>query len=100
MENNFIYSNLVKHKSDYIGMIAYGRYKWHKIEFIESIKGKHGRKPNDEEWRAFAITTNTESQLQKYISEAEMDMADFVMATAGEQIKESENACSKTIGQT
>ncbi len=90
MENNFIYSKLVDHNADYIGMVAYGLYKRHKIEFIESIREKYNRRPNDEEWAAFAITTNADSQLQKYISEAESGLADFVMETAGEQLKEAE----------
>lgn len=92
MDKNFIYSKLVHDDDDIIGMIAYGIYKKHKIEFIESIKKAHGREPNSDEWHAFAISTNTSSQLGKYISQAETMLATFVMDTAGEQIKDAEHS--------
>lgn len=91
MDKNFIFSKLVHDDSDIIGMVAYGIYKKHKIEFIESIKKTHGREPNSDEWHAFAISTNTDSQRGKYISQAETILATFVMDTAGEQIKDAEH---------
>ena len=90
MDKNFIYTKLVHDDNDIIGMVAYGIYKKHKIEFIESIKREHGREPSEEEWHVFSISTNTESQLNKYISQADNTLATFVMNTAGEQIKTSE----------
>lgn len=90
MEKNFIYSKLVRDDDDIIGMVAYGFYKKHKIEFIESVKKKHNREPNQEEWHAFAISSNTDSQLEKYIAQADSTIASFVLNTAGEQIKNSE----------
>ena len=33
-----LYSKLVRDDDDIIGMVAYGIYKKHKIEFIESVK--------------------------------------------------------------
>lgn len=90
MDKNFIYSKLVRDDDDIIGMVAYGIYKKHKIEFIESIKSTHDREPNIDEWHAFAISTNTESQRDKYVSQAETMLATFVMNSAGEQIKDSE----------
>lgn len=92
MEKNCIYSQLVTDDNDIIGMVAYGFYKKHKIEFIESVKAKHNREPNEEEWNAFLISSNTESQLKKYISWAENTIATFVMDVAGEQIKQSEKS--------
>lgn len=92
MEKNFIYSQLVSDDDDIIGMVAYGFYKKHKIEFIESIKDKYNREPNEEEWNAFMVSSNTESQLKKYTSWAETTIATFVMKVAGEQIKQSEKA--------
>lgn len=91
MDKNFIYSKLVNDDDDIIGMVAYGIYKKHKIEFIESIKSAHGREPNEDEWHAFTISTNTGSQRAKYISQAETMLATFVMDTAGEQIKDAEH---------
>ncbi|MCM1028772.1 MAG: hypothetical protein NC342_00190 [Pseudoflavonifractor sp.] len=90
MDKNFIYSKLVRDDDDIIGMVAYGIYKKHKIEFIESIKKEYKREPNDEEWHAFALSTNTGSQLNKYISQADATLASFVMNSAGEQIKSAE----------
>lgn len=34
MDKNFIYSKLVRDDDDIIGMVAYGIYKKHKIEFM------------------------------------------------------------------
>lgn len=92
MDRNFIYSKLVRDDADIIGMVAYGIYKKHKIEFIESVKKEHNREPNIEEWRAFSISTNTDSQLEKYVAQAENMLASFVLDSAGEQIKISERA--------
>lgn len=39
---SFIYSKLVSANDDFVGLIAYGIYKKHKIEFIENIKIGHG----------------------------------------------------------
>jgi len=89
-EKNFIYSQLVSDDNDIIGMVAYGFYKKHKIEFIESVKAKHNREPNEEEWSAFMLASNTDGQLKKYLSWAENTLATFVMDTAGEQIKLAE----------
>lgn len=90
MKQNFIYSKLVHDDADIIGMVAYSIYKKHKIEFIESVKSLHNREPNEEEWEAFAVSSNTDSQLSKYVSHADSIIASFVMNTAGEQIKDSE----------
>lgn len=90
MEKNFIYSKLVCDDADIIGMVAYGIYKKHKIEFIESIKKEYKREPNQEEWHAFALSSNTDSQLRKYVSQADTTLASFVMNSAGEQIKSAE----------
>lgn len=87
---NLLYSKLVEDDADIIGMVAYGIYKRHKIEFIDSIRKEYDREPNDEEWQAFAISSNTESQLKKYVSQADTMLASFVMDSAGEQIKDAE----------
>lgn len=87
---NYIYSKLVSHDSDIIGMVAYGYYKHHKIEFIKSIKKKYNREPNEQEWEAFSVASTTDDQLEKYLSRADSKLATFVMNTTGEQIRESE----------
>lgn len=90
MRQNFIYSKLVHDDADIIGMVAYSIYKKHKIEFIESVKSLYGREPNEEEWEAFWVSSNTDSQLSKYVSHADSIIASFVLTTAGEQIKDAE----------
>lgn len=40
---NFIYKELVSADDDLVGLIAYGIYKKHKIEFITKIKREQGR---------------------------------------------------------
>lgn len=87
---NYIYSKLVSHDSDIFAMVAYGYYKYHKIEFIKSIKRKYNREPNEQEWEAFSVASTTDDQLDKYLSRADNKLATFVMNTTGEQIKESE----------
>lgn len=87
---NYIYSKLVSHDSDIIGMVAYGYYKHHKIEFIKSIKKKYNREPNEQEWEVFSVASTTDDQLEKYLSRADSKLATFVMNTTGEQIRESE----------
>lgn len=89
-DRNFIYSKLVRDDADIIGIVAYGFYKKHKIEFIKSVWECHKREPNDDEWAAFNLSSNTDSQLEKYIHHAEGTLATFVMDTTGEQIKTSE----------
>lgn len=68
---NFIYEKLVVSEDDLVGLIAYGIYKKHKIEFITRIKEEQKREPTDEECRSFFIASTTSSQLEKYRSQAE-----------------------------
>lgn len=62
---NFIYEKLVTAEDDLVGLIAYGIYKKHKIEFITKIKEEQQRDPIDEECHAFFISSTTETQLGK-----------------------------------
>lgn len=71
MKYNFIYEKLVVSEDDLVGLIAYGIYKKHKIEFITRIKEEQKREPTDEECRSFFIASTTSSQLEKYRSQAE-----------------------------
>lgn len=68
---NFIYEKLVVSEEDLVGLIAYGIYKRHKIEYITRIKEEQKREPTDEEFNAFFIASTTSSQLEKYRSQAE-----------------------------
>ena len=46
---NYIYEKLVTANDDVLGLIAYGIYKQHKIEFITKIKEEQHRDPTEEE---------------------------------------------------
>lgn len=87
---NFIYAQLVQGEDDLIGLIAYGIYKKHKIEFITQIKKEFDRDPTDEECQSFSAATNTESQLNSYRSQAETMLSEAVGNIAGEEINRFE----------
>lgn len=87
---NFIYKELVKSDDDLIGLIAYGIYKKHKIEFIEQIQDKFDREPTDEECSAFFITSTTDSQIVKYRNDAESLLSDVVANTSAEELESFE----------
>lgn len=87
---NYIYEKLVKSDDDLIGLIAYGIYKKHKIEYIEDIKKKYDREPTQEECDSFFISSTTTSQLDKYTNDAESLLSDVVANTQTEEIKKYE----------
>ena len=68
---NFIYEKLVVSDDDLVGLIAYGIYKKHKIEYITNLKKELQRDPTGDECRSFFIASTTSSQLEKYRSQAE-----------------------------
>ena len=83
---NFIYEKLVTSDDDLTGLIAYGIYKKHKIEFIARIKDEEKRNPTDEECQSFFVASSTESQLKKYRNQAETILAETVANVASEEI--------------
>lgn len=87
---NFIYSKLVTAEDDIVGIIAYGIYKKHKIEFITKIKDEHGREPSDEECRSFFAASTTASQLGNYRHQAEAMLTDVVGNVANEELQRAE----------
>lgn len=74
---NLIYSRLVVDDNDIVGLIAYGIYKKHKIEFITQIKTDYNREPNEDEYNAFALASSADSQLKKYRQQAENILSDM-----------------------
>ncbi len=62
---NYIYKKLVNSEDDLIGLIAYGIYKKHKIEFIEQIQEELPETQDDHEAAQDAI--------QEGISKAEKE---------------------------
>lgn len=88
---NFIYEKLVSADDDLVGLIAYGIYKKHKIEFITKIKEEQGREPTDAECNSFFAASTTESQLQNYRSQAETMLSEMVGNIANEELKHYED---------
>lgn len=86
-EYNFIYSQLVAHENDLVGLIAYSMYKRHKIEFISSYREKNdGNDPTDADCRAFALSTCTPTGLKQYRREAEILIQRMILESAAEEI--------------
>lgn len=88
---NFIYSKLVTDEDDLIGLIAYGIYKKHKIEFITKIKEEQKHEPTPEECNSFFAASTTESQLSKYRNQAETMLSEMVGNIANEELRRYEN---------
>lgn len=87
---NFIYEKLVTADDDLAGLIAYGIYKKHKIEFITKIKEEQKREPTEDECRSFFAASTTESQLDSYRSQAETMLSEMVGNIANEELKRYE----------
>lgn len=83
---SFIYTKLVKSDEDLVGLIAYGIYKRHKIEFIKGIQEQFKREPTDEECNSFFISSTTDSQLKKYRNDAESLLSEVVVNTTAEEL--------------
>lgn len=96
---NFIYEKLVTTEDDLVGLIAYGIYKKHKIEFITKIKEEQQRDPIDEECHAFFIASTTDTQLENYRSQAETMLSEMVGNIAREEIAEFEKEMLKNYKQ-
>jgi len=88
---NSIYKELVSADDDLVGLIAYGIYKKHKIEFITKIKDEQGCEPTDAECKSFFAASTTESQLQNYRRQAETMLSEMVGNIANEELKHYEN---------
>lgn len=88
---NFIYDKLVASEEDVVGILAYGIYKRHKIEFIEQFKSKHNKEPEPTDFETFYMSTTTESQLKKYHDQAENMLQETVTLVTGEELKRYEH---------
>ncbi|NIE76296.1 hypothetical protein F3J45_17820 [Pantoea sp. Ap-967] len=85
---NHIFSVLVEHEQDTLGIIAYSLYKRQKIEFIQAFKAKHGREPKDEELTPFHDVSNSPSQLESYRGQASQLVHGFLDASIVAQAAE------------
>lgn len=82
MGNNFIYDKLVRDENDFSGLVAYGLYKRHKIEFIKQLKAeKQVEEVTDKDLEMFHLSSNSSSQLQSYKLQAENLLQKTFMAT-------------------
>lgn len=89
---NFIFKELVRDENDLVGLIAYGLYKQHKIEFIESFKSANPEQdPSDEDYKAFAMTSCTPSALRHYRDKAESLLQQITLTAAREEISSFED---------
>lgn len=88
---NFIYKQLVDSDNDLVGLVAYGIYKQHKIEFLQNFKEDVQREPTDGECKVFYLTTTTKDQLRKYRDQAETLVSGIVMNSSMEEISAFED---------
>lgn len=86
---NFIYSKLVQDQYDFIGKIAYSIYKEDKINYINTIKDKNNREPNDNELESFIMISSQDSYIERYRLEAENLLQIFLEHTLSEAIEEN-----------
>ena len=78
-EYNFIYSRLVKDKSDMIGHIAYSLYKQEKVSWIEGHKqGNDGKEPTEEEFKSFHEACCSEQRINNYRAMATSILQEFM----------------------
>lgn len=96
---NFIYKELVTAEDDLVGLIAYGIYKKHKIEFITKIKKEYDREPNEGECQSFFAASTTESQLKNYRSQAETLLSEMVGNIANEELARYEGEMLRNYKQ-
>lgn len=90
LKYSVIYEKLVANADDLVGLIAYGIYKRHKIEFIDNVKSEERREPSEEECKTFFLTAITKTQLDSYRSQAETILSETVANIAAETIREKE----------
>lgn len=90
MATHRMYSNIVQSDDDIIGLVAYGLYKKHKIEFFNKVrKDKGGAEPSESEIAAFIQAASTESQIKTYRDQAERILMDVVANVTEEQIQQT-----------
>jgi hypothetical protein len=82
---NFIYTKLVQNETDVIGVVAYSVYKRQKIEYIEAIRSKHQRRPDERELASFHDLTNSATQLDSYRQQAVALVRVFLKSAISEE---------------
>ena len=78
-EYNFIYSRLVKDKSDMIGHIAYSLYKAEKVSWVEGHKKANGGKePTETEFKKYHEACCSEQRINNYRAMATSILQEFM----------------------
>lgn len=75
---NRIFESLVDGPDDLVGMIAYGRYKWAKREWIQQQRSVAGQTPDATALKAYAEHW-TDSQLGSLNETAESALSEFTL---------------------
>lgn len=98
MEKNLIYNKLVSNDNDFQGLVAYGLYKRHKIEFINQLKKETNKEYiSDDDLKDFHISSNMPSQLNSYMLQAERLLSDTFVSVMSEQVEEEKKAIRKDL---
>lgn len=87
MTRHKIFTDLVDGDEDLIGLIAYGRYKHQKLEFIQTIEREQGRSVSQEEIDNFHQTSSMPSNIKRYREEAEFLLQEFIDNVSEVQIE-------------
>lgn len=92
---SFIYRELVESEDDLVGLIAYGIYKKHKIEFIRKIKSEQNREPETADFESFCAASTTKSQLSSYRNQAEAMLSETLGNIADAELRRYEEEMLK-----
>lgn len=98
--NHRIYGELVESEKDLIGLLAYGLYKRHKIDFLQSFETDKGRKPTDDGLRPFILAASVDNQLTRYRDDAARLLDEFseeLLTQQANEIRESIRAGSEVL---
>ncbi|MDM8430869.1 hypothetical protein [Acinetobacter baumannii] len=67
-------------------IVAYTIYKKHKIDFINQIKSRHQRDPNDQEWETFHTQCELDSSLKGYRDQANIVVSNLLNVALSSEI--------------
>ena len=89
------YSTLVRGDADLIGHVAYALYKRDKLKFCDAFASKYGRRPSTDEVGVFIASSNLDTRIDGYRSQAETlleRMTEYQLEDAVMQIKADADA--------
>ncbi len=96
---NYIYSTLVGHPDDLLGIVAYSFYKQQKIEFMRAFSAEHDRAPHDAELRAFHIASNSPASIAMYRAKADSLARDFVRTVLAREVDEVQERSDQELNR-